>query len=429
MPTPSEAYVNSVQRQGTTGARLRPADFGAAGETLGRAAQGFGQDLQQVAKNVDEIAERYDVAAAKSADAEDALKITEIHARTKTKTGFEAQQAVTDGRAEIAKIREARMASLNSPRQRAMYDDVFNKRMEQIEESFTTHSIKQVDVAERGASLARAETGVTTAVDSYDNPEMFNKNLQTAQADFAAAHRGEGEDVIRLGQAKLASMTHRKVVESLLASPDKIDAANDWVTQNAKDIIPDDEVAIRRALNPLLDEQEGDADLGQILSHGKDYYSAVPPEDGQPDPLAPTPAVPRRQGEPIKDVISHVVSGRGRVSNTAAQHRARGSNNALDIAAPEGTPIRPPMSGRVLKSWTDTEHGGGHSALIQHPNGMVTGYAHMRAPSALSVGDEVDSTTIIGGVGSTGKSTGNHLHFTVRNAGCLLYTSPSPRDS
>jgi hypothetical protein len=110
----------------------------------------------------------------------------------------------------------------------------------------------------------------------------------------------------------------------------------------------------------------------------------------------------------------HLVGG-GKITSTFNSDREGGrKHHALDIATKPGTPIHPPMSGKVIKSWYDSEHGGGWSVLIQHPNGYVTGYAHMRTQSPIAVGDEVESTTTIGSVGSTGHSTGPHLHFTVR---------------
>ena len=52
MPTPREAYVNTVEAAPVAGQRVATADYGGAGEMLGRAAQGFGQDLQQVNQNL-----------------------------------------------------------------------------------------------------------------------------------------------------------------------------------------------------------------------------------------------------------------------------------------------------------------------------------------------------------------------------------------
>ncbi len=86
-------------------------------------------------------------------------------------------------------------------------------------------------------------------------------------------------------------------------------------------------------------------------------------------------------------------------------------HDGIDIAAPYGTPIYAADSGRVILSrW----YGGyGNCIMIQHDNGMVTVYGHA-SWLHVSVGEEVTQGQQIADVGSTGRSTGNHLHFEVR---------------
>lgn len=86
--------------------------------------------------------------------------------------------------------------------------------------------------------------------------------------------------------------------------------------------------------------------------------------------------------------------------------------NAADIAAPGGTPIYAAAGGTVLTSADGWNGGYGNYVVIKHPNGTQTLYAHM-SERAVSSGS-VSAGEVIGYVGSTGKSTGNHLHFEVR---------------
>lgn len=86
-------------------------------------------------------------------------------------------------------------------------------------------------------------------------------------------------------------------------------------------------------------------------------------------------------------------------------------HKGFDIAAPKGTPVLAADEGTViLASWVS---GYGNTVVIDHDNGLVTWYGHM---SAISVkeGDAVKRGGKVGEVGSTGDSTGNHLHFEVR---------------
>ena len=92
-------------------------------------------------------------------------------------------------------------------------------------------------------------------------------------------------------------------------------------------------------------------------------------------------------------------------------------HNGIDIAARMGTPIRAAMGGRV--STTGFDHVLGNFVIITHPRGYRTLYAHM---SRISVrqGAFVGAGERIGYVGSTGRSTGPHLHFTVFRQGSVI---------
>ncbi|MCK5059525.1 MAG: M23 family metallopeptidase, partial [Candidatus Pacebacteria bacterium] len=90
--------------------------------------------------------------------------------------------------------------------------------------------------------------------------------------------------------------------------------------------------------------------------------------------------------------------------------------NAVDIAAPYGTPIVAAASGVVIISRATGWNGGyGGYVVISHNNGTQTLYAHMSS-DIVSVGDVVQQGQVIGYVGSTGRSTGPHLHIEVRGA-------------
>lgn len=86
-------------------------------------------------------------------------------------------------------------------------------------------------------------------------------------------------------------------------------------------------------------------------------------------------------------------------------------HEGIDIAAPYGTRILAPAAGRVVQVGRD----GGYGLLvvIDHGYGLETRYAHMSRTAAV-VGQEVARGDLLGWVGSTGLSTGPHLHYEVR---------------
>ena len=89
-------------------------------------------------------------------------------------------------------------------------------------------------------------------------------------------------------------------------------------------------------------------------------------------------------------------------------------HRGTDIPAPEGTPILAAHSGTVLISgWNDSY---GNQVLLDNGAGLSMRYAHMTA-TAVTAGETVTAGQVIGYVGSTGDSTGNHLHFEVMQNG------------
>lgn len=95
-------------------------------------------------------------------------------------------------------------------------------------------------------------------------------------------------------------------------------------------------------------------------------------------------------------------------------------HTGVDIAAGYGTNITAAASGTVIMAVVDYGTVGyGTYVAIYHPNGTTTLYAHMSA-LCVSVGQSVSKGQLIGYVGSTGASTGPHLHFEIRvNGACV----------
>ncbi len=93
-------------------------------------------------------------------------------------------------------------------------------------------------------------------------------------------------------------------------------------------------------------------------------------------------------------------------------------HRAIDIAVPPDTPVRAADAGYVsFVGWTDV--GYGNLVRIDHGNGFETWYAHNNS-FAVTLGERVERGQVIAYSGSTGHSTGPHVHFEIRYLGALM---------
>lgn len=89
-------------------------------------------------------------------------------------------------------------------------------------------------------------------------------------------------------------------------------------------------------------------------------------------------------------------------------------HSGIDMAAPAGTAVHAAAAGRAAVAWNP--NGYGLYVVLEHGSGVATLYGHLESTPLVS-GDAVPAGAEIGSVGSTGLSTGPHLHFEVRRDG------------
>ena len=113
----------------------------------------------------------------------------------------------------------------------------------------------------------------------------------------------------------------------------------------------------------------------------------------------------------IQVALANPISGTITSRFGARSSRRSSVHTGLDIAAPKGTPIAAAAAGTVVYAASKGAYG--NFIVINHGNGVQTYYAHCSAIN-VSVGQTVSQGQNIGAVGSTGNSTGPHLHLEVR---------------
>ena len=160
------------------------------------------------------------------------------------------------------------------------------------------------------------------------------------------------------------------------------------------------------------------------------YYQEAPDASGYAgspldNPTGVLPGTLSPNLPPVQAVGDWVLPLRGYTISSGYRTAQRPNHMGVDLAAPGDTPIYAPNNGRVIV--VDFDNGQGHHVYIDHGQrnnlgNVVTVYMHMIRQPPVSVGQAVTKGQVIGNVGSTGDSTGNHLHFEVKING--THTNP-----
>lgn len=124
--------------------------------------------------------------------------------------------------------------------------------------------------------------------------------------------------------------------------------------------------------------------------------------------------VPTRSGDDFSELVDM-----GRVSSAFGVRKdpitgAMKHHDGIDIAVPAGTEVRPVRPGQVV--FSGVNGGYGQVVVVDHGDGLRSTYAHLR-DRGVGVGDKVERDTIVGHVGSSGRSTGPHLHLEITRHG------------
>lgn len=173
------------------------------------------------------------------------------------------------------------------------------------------------------------------------------------------------------------------------------------------DIKPGPSDLLRLNSNPVAQDRLILGDSDSFLPDGlwlkKEKEEAV--EESIPVEITPEPVVQNTYVSPTTGTFRWPTTGP--ISQGAHRYHM-----ALDIAVPFGTPILAADGGQVVEAgWNNS--GYGNLVVIDHQNGYKTYYAHL-SDFAVQVGATVNQGSLIGQVGSTGNSSGPHLHFEIR---------------
>ncbi|PZN12540.1 MAG: hypothetical protein DIU69_03230 [Bacillota bacterium] len=153
--------------------------------------------------------------------------------------------------------------------------------------------------------------------------------------------------------------------------------------------------------------------LGMVAGH----LWPAPPESQahRSEPVTAPAAGPAeaRPGDGAREAWAWPLAVGGRVTSPFGP-RDGGLHHGVDLAAPQGTPVRAVLEGIVRRAGPRGLYG--LAVEIEHPSGWSVLYAHL-SEIGVSAGQRVDRGAVIGAVGATGNATGPHLHLEVRRGG------------
>ena len=260
---------------------------------------------------------------------------------------------------------------------------------------------------------AHPECSETTMEYDYEDGHTWASYWPEVLAVFAVQNNLNNDgDVVVIDEGK------KRLIQDTFWTMHEISAEVEEVTTTPEptEDEPDPEPVTEYILHITVSSKSVDAlaDLYRFTQDQRDILHQLLSEEMHPSLLALCGGIAVADGELCWPLPGHTY-----ISCHFGEVDAFGNagHRGTDIPAPEGTPILAAHSGTVLVSgWNDSY---GNQVLLDNGAGLSTRYAHMTA-TAVTAGETVTAGQVIGYVGSTGDSTGNHLHFEVMQNGVLV---------
>lgn len=257
---------------------------------------------------------------------------------------------------------------------------------------------------------AHPECSETAMEYDYEDGHTWASYWPEVLAVFAVQNNLNNDgDVVVIDEGK------NRLIQDTFWAMHEIDAEVEEVTATPEptEDEPDPEPVTEYILHITVSSKSVDAlaDLYRFTQDQRDILHQLLSEEMRPSLLALCGGIAVADGELCWPLPGHTY-----ISCHFGEIDAFGNagHRGTDIPAPEGTPILAAHSGTVLVSgWNDSY---GNQVLLDNGAGLSTRYAHM-TQAAVTAGEAVTAGQVIGYVGSTGDSTGNHLHFEVMQGG------------
>jgi murein DD-endopeptidase MepM/ murein hydrolase activator NlpD len=339
-----------------------------------------------------------------------------------SKAVLEAAESLKDAQAKLPAARES-MATANAVEAQAT--TIYNTAAAELAAAKAAYAAILAKVTSKEAEISQLQKKV----------DQFARSVYqqgpTSQWEIILESESPSDLTVRLQNIKAVSLSTAQSLDDLVVAKEQlaVDAAAAEVVridmQRVADIASQalidaqnaaDKAAIAKAQVDKLVKQEGAA--LKIAEDDKksvqDDYNELRAEQIRIAALAKSagsqgPVDPQATG-PLSWPLPGRAAGGGVGWRVHPVYKYKSCHTGVDSGAPGGTPIRAAASGVVLSTTVSRAYG--NMTLLDHGGGVVTMYAH-QSRFGVVPGQVVGNQDVIGYVGTTGFSTGNHLHFEV----------------
>lgn len=287
----------------------------------------------------------------------------------------------------------------------------YNARSQPLRNAFFESTSKYEAAQFETFAKATYETGVATyaesIVENWSNPEMLAVAVANmSQVTLAESQRlGLSPEAAAQTVASNVGKAVMNVVENNVATDPQ--SMRDFVDSMSPSMLPSDLSASYNKIGAQLDDIEGRT----WFDEWRKGVETLPGETGS-GASAPLPGVTLETTMPIAGADLPTSPGKDygpRTSFRTSNGRMSSSkHDGVDFSAAAGTPVRASIGGKVVR--VGVNGGYGNYVEVEHPDGSRFGYAHLQDYN-IKVGDQLAPGQTLGRVGSTGNSTGPHLHL------------------
>ncbi len=345
--------------------------------------------------------------------ADDAAKQSTEEAKQAAKDKVNELQAQLD--AEKKALKQTQKKGEDAQAAKKSYQAQSNIVAQQIRSLASTLDETQAAIAEKQNEVTQKQAEIDARWDNFQEQMRAMQMMHDAGAVAMLANVQSLYELLTFGEVlKQISEKQNEVLEDMRQRRDELKAVQEQLEGKKAEL---------ESQQKQLDAKK--AELATSIRGADSTISQAEAEaQAQQVQVDATSAALRQAQEEFNSYISSLPnSGAAFVgedfiwpttSNRITQHFGNNNHGGVDIGAPAGSPIYAAASGTVqVVAYHQHKYSYGNYVVLDHGGGIKTLYAHMTSYT-VSAGQTVNQGDVIGYVGNTGYSFGNHLHFEVR---------------